>query len=62
MCEVQERLKKFFMGRKNNGSEYFLLRSFGRLYREVAFKLDKISTEGRDDVRVIQKKNCEQRH
>lgn len=48
---------------KNNASEYFLLRPFGRLCRQVAFKLGRISTEGTDEVRMIQeKKNREHRH
>lgn len=44
------------MGTKNNGSEYFLLRPLGRLCGVVAFKLNRISTEGTDEVRMIQKK------
>ena len=50
------------MGTKNNGREYFLLRPLGRLCTVVAFKLEGISTEETDEARVIQKKNCEQRH
>lgn len=51
------------MRAKNNESESFLLRPLGRFCRQVAFKLDGISPEGTDEVRMIQeKKNCEQRH
>ena len=36
---------------------YFLLRPLGRLCGVVVFKLEGISTERTDEVRVIQKKN-----
>ena len=56
-------VKKYLWEQKNNGSEYFLLGPLGRLCGVVAFKLNRISTEGTDEVRMIQKKkNCEQRH
>lgn len=57
------KVKKYLWEQKNNGSEYFLLRPLGRLCGVVAFKLNRISTGGTDEVRMIQKKrNCEQRH
>lgn len=50
------------MRTKDNASEYFPLRPLGRLCRQVAFKLDRISTEWTGEVRMIQEKqNCEQR-
>lgn len=50
------------MGTIKNGSEYLLLRTLGRLCGAVAFQLDRISTEGTDEVGIIQeKKNCEPR-
>lgn len=63
MWEAQERLKSIYGNKKNNGSEYFLLSPLGGLCGGVAFKLNRISTGGTDEVRMIQKKkNCEQRH
>ena len=50
------KIKKVFMRIKNNTTESFLLRPLGRLCSQVAFKLDRISTEGTGEGRMVQDK------